>query len=83
MYRRSAFLVAAVADGLGTAIHAAGGSPLADSAVDCVEQELAQVVPCDEAAWINWCVTAFYRPRQAQRSRRKPTGLTCATAAPR
>jgi hypothetical protein len=46
-------IIAAVADGLGTAVYAQAGAQLAAaSAVAYLEQELAKAVPRDEVAWI-------------------------------
>ncbi len=45
-------LIAAVADGLGTALFAQAGARLAvDCAVSSIEQALMQAIPCDESAW--------------------------------
>jgi len=53
-------LVAAVADGLGSAMNAQAGSQLAAArAVSYVEQELATAVPGDEAAWIDLVRSCF------------------------
>src|SRR3972149_4660803 len=57
-------LVAAVADGLGSAIYAQAGSQLAAaSAVNFVEQELTQAIPGDETAWIQLVRDCFLTAR--------------------
>lgn len=55
-----AILVAAVADGLGSARYAEAGAQLAASqAVSYVEQSLAAAVPGDEAAWVQLARDSF------------------------
>jgi hypothetical protein len=57
-------IIAAVADGLGSAVNAQVGSQLAvDSAVNFIEQELVRTLPCDEAAWIQIVRDCFLAAR--------------------
>jgi len=57
-------LVAAVADGLGSAMYAQAGSQLAAArAVACAEQALAAALPGDEAAWVQLTRDCFLAAR--------------------
>jgi len=57
-------LIVAVADGLGTAANAQAGAQLAAArAVACAEEELAQAIPGDEAAWIQLAQSCFLAAR--------------------
>jgi hypothetical protein len=57
-------LVAAVADGLGSAMYAQAGSQLAAAqAVDWLEQALSATLPGDEAAWVQLARDCFLAAR--------------------
>lgn len=57
-------LVAAVADGLGSAASAQVGAQLAvASAVAYMEQEIVRTLPCDEAAWVQLTRDCFQSAR--------------------
>jgi len=56
--------IAAVADGLGTAVHAQAGSRLAAGrAVACAREWLAQALPGDEAGWLVLARSCFLAAR--------------------